>query len=415
MINFTSNSTNKRNYSASLFFGILVLTGIYSCSKEDSSSPKETGNAVPETISQYIDDKVVLKDLGLEIDYRACGTIKVNDELIIEPGVSIEMCSGAIIKVLANGSLKAEGTSELPISFLGKKKSPGYWNGIKFYSDSPNNVLNHVVVKHGGGGLVNEEKSNVYVGTDWKFSPQIHAQLSIKNSIIDQSVNYGLTVGIHGSFSDFANNTFSNNGNAGIVIPANLMGMLDSASDYSSGNEKNYIEVRTVGGHFITENQVVNATNAPFFIQTMLYLSAEMTLKPGVVFLMDRFGKIDVGVYLKAEGTVNNPIIIKGAVEEKGYWDGIVFSSHHPSNILKNVEILHGGGSGATVEVDEGSLTMTDCIVSESECWGLTVDISSGATIFPSTKQELLDVNTFNNNGGTCFTCEGDCNIFFNF
>lgn len=413
MINFTSSTANKRNYLAFLFFGILVLTGVCSCSKDDGANPKEPENAKTETISQYIDDRVVLEDLGLEIDYRACGTIKINDELIIKPGVSIEMCSGAVIKVLANGSLKAEGTSELPISFLGKKKLPGYWNGIKFYSDSPNNVLNHVVVKHGGGGLVNVAKSNVYVGTDGQFSPEIQGRLTIKNTLISESENYGLTVGIFGSFSDFANNTFSNNGNAGIVIPANLMGMMDSASDYATNNEKNYIEVRTVGGT-LTENQVVNATNAPFFIRAGLYLSAGLILEPGVIFLMDRFEGIIIGSgYLKAEGTEDNPIIIKGAVEEAGYWGDIIFYSDDPNNILKNVKILHGGASGAAVDVYEGSLTMTDCIVSESKCWGLIVNTSRGATIFPGTKQELLNVNTFNNNGGSCSTCEGDCSIFF--
>lgn len=414
---FTSHYILKGNNLLRGFFVLSVFMLLSSCSKDDNSDKNDSENIEIFIIAKDIDERTVLSDLRPGVDYKVCGLIKVNDELIIQSGVSIKMCAGAKIEVRKDGSLKAVGTTELPISITGEEASPGYWKGIRFYSDSPNNILNHVEIRHGGGGPDNIEKANVFVGTYWQNSPKTHGQLTIKNSVVGESENYGLVVAmIGGTLTEFSNNTFSNNGNAGIVVPATFMGLMDTASDYADGNENNYIEVR---GDDINHDQIVKATNAPFYIRTGFLLFAGMTLKPGVNFLMGRYTSIIVedGGYLQAVGTANAPITMKGMVKEPGYWDGIVFfpGSDSPNNKLEYVEIRHGGGApnrSANVNV-LGALTMYNCIISDSGGWGLYVDTDYDPNVSPSTKQGILDVNTFSNNGNGSPYCEGACNVLF--
>jgi hypothetical protein len=91
--------------------------------------------------------------------------------LTIEPGVKVVGRSGARLEVRSGSTLKAQDEPTNPVWFYGENDATGYWQGIRFRSQT-DNVLDNVVVRNGG----RNDWSNIYLDDN--------SQTSVTNSTL---------------------------------------------------------------------------------------------------------------------------------------------------------------------------------------------------------------------------------------
>lgn len=120
--------------------------------------------------------------------YLLTGDMEVQAGLTLLPGVNLLMESGAGIDVKESGYLTATGSATAPIIIKGRYNSAGYWDGIYFRSNNPNNKLNYVNLEYGGEGWF-LDYSTVWVG----------GRLEMNNSSISNSNSWAMVVGGSGS------------------------------------------------------------------------------------------------------------------------------------------------------------------------------------------------------------------------
>jgi hypothetical protein len=336
-----------------------------------------------------------------------CGNINVTAGLIIPEGATITMCSSAEIEVSGSGYIKAIGTASDPILFKGETESKGFWKGIAFESNNPNNQLSYVTIKD-GGSLWYWDYANVYVS----------GSLSIDHSTLSNSQDVGLFIDDNGQLTNFGNNTFSNS-TTGLSVRASQVANLDEASNYNNGNTNDFISVR---GGIISVPSVWKKTTTPLLI-TDLEINAGLTLSPGTVIQMET-GSIEVATsgYLNSVGTALSPISITGRFSAPAYWNGLEISSNNPNNVFKYTTVADGGKiwyfDYANIHIAGGSLEMDDCTISNANSYG--VYLESGSQIITSGNVQTTATgveanNTFSSNGtGANANCTSGCTVFFN-
>ncbi len=395
-------------------FSIALFLFAFSACEKDDVKPRDPGNGggggtVDNTyvLKGSINKKTILTNHRSGWDYEVQGSLTIYDELIIEEGVELRMASNARITVKGEGLINAVGTADHPITIKGNASSSGYWYTIIVESNNPDNVFDYVSISDGGGESYYSNTS-VYIGGS--------GQLTIKNSSISNSKGYGLYT--DGSIPNFSNNTFSKNGDAPVRINFSRISDLDASSNYADNNYNNYIHVAAAN---LNQNQEVQSLNVPYFINGNCYIDGDLTLKPGVDFLMASTARIIVRANgsFNAVGTNTEPITIKGKAASVGYWDDIIFESNHPNNEFKHVTIENSGKYdyyyNSTIYVSENaSLKINDCTIKDSYGWGIYV--RNGANMDPSTKVDLENANSFSNNAtGSGFNCsDSPCNVYMN-
>ena len=198
----------------------------------------------------------------------------------------------------------------------------------------------------------------------------------------------------------FANNLLQNNADAGVRLPDRLLGSLDLATDYVTGNGRAYLDVTAWG---VSSAQTWSFTNVPLHFSGSASITAPLTITPGVrLIFASGTGFTVSGGSLNAVGTAAAPIRFLGEQPSRGFWRGLDFWSASAANQLTYVEIAHGGGgsSNGNVNVSGGAaLKLTNSTLRESAAWGLFAASTASVTPIPLSS----GVNTFVNNalGGT--------------
>ncbi|NOQ72139.1 MAG: hypothetical protein GQ574_09065 [Crocinitomix sp.] len=342
---------------------------------------------------------------------EVCGNIQINAALTIPEGVTVVMCPNASIEIMESGSMNATGSAANPIVFKGESVSPGYWRGIRFRSNNPNNNLEYVTVSDAGSYWA-WDYANVSMGD--------LAKLSVENSTFSNSEQYGLYANDNATFPSFLNNTFSNNSLAGLNIAAAHAGSIDGASNYNVSNGEDFINVR---GMELNSTATWPATTTPMLFVGDFTLSAGINISAGANILMESDAVIDVMEtgYLKALGTADAPISIKGRFTSAGYWQGLNIRSNNPNNKFTYVNIADGGSYWAydytSVRVT-GRLEMDNCSVANSNSWGVVIESSAAIYCSGSAQTDaagVQSVNTLTGNGaGPDADCVGGgCTITF--
>ena len=126
----------------------------------------------------------------------------IGSEIMIGKGVEIIGLDNAGIEVKVNGTITVNGTTSEPVIFRGDEDVQGYWRGIRVESSSTKNVINNAIVSNGG--------SSGFTSTDRISDIQITGILEVNNSVIKNSLGYGVRVENGGVFVE-SNNTYSNN------------------------------------------------------------------------------------------------------------------------------------------------------------------------------------------------------------
>lgn len=136
--------------------------------------------------------------------YLFTGTVTLNGATEIEPGTHIEMGPGARIEVKSTGSLSIAGTASDPIIITGEQEAKGYWEYI-YYNDtnSPNNIIQHADISYGGGSSLSSRNGII--------SSRGNSFFAIGNSVISNSMRYGITIGSGVNWENQGNLVFSGN------------------------------------------------------------------------------------------------------------------------------------------------------------------------------------------------------------
>ena len=99
--------------------------------------------------SDTISTGATWRDLG--VPYRLLNNLTVDAAWDIAPGVIIEGDENVGITVVSNGSLTTLGEAENLVVFRGRNAVPdGYWQGIRFESNTLDNALNYTQLLHAG-------------------------------------------------------------------------------------------------------------------------------------------------------------------------------------------------------------------------------------------------------------------------
>ena len=342
-----------------------------------------------------------------------CGNISVDAALTISPGTVLIMCAGAALDVTATGSLNAVGTPTSPINISGEVQTPGFWDGIKFNSNNPNNQLAYVTVRD-AGSYWGFDYANIFVNSQ--------SQVGINNCTISNSDNIGLSADNDATFSSFSNNTFSNNGTVGVKIHASQIGMMDELSAFNVNNGENFIQVES---ETVNSNQTWKKTSVPLMFNGKTTVESAINVNPGVVMQFEANAGIEVSGAgsFAANGTSAQPITMQGRFTAAGYWAAISFLTNNPNNALTYVNISDGGqywGSGYSGVFlnSNGRLAINNCTISNCNSWGMYVNSGCTVTCNGVTQTDAAGVLTYNtmtgNGAGPDANCStGGCTVYF--
>lgn len=335
----------------------IILSTIFAftaCSDDDDNEVEPTNQTNPpiELACDYFSENenaILVDDPNAPIDYIIDCSVAINDDVTIEPGVTIAFDQNAGLKVWSNGSLNAIGTENKPIKLTATDAQKGWWQGIEFSSTNDNNVISHTTIEYAtsGGNTINGEGAIAISNS---------ASLELTQSTIQKSSQTGLfieTRGVSGTDKDridaitLQGNTYTEN-KSPMSIPFYMIGNLDVNDDYSGNDmDKVLIHSRTMTGVSVS----MKAINVPYQSTGRLHLfdgnnSTHLTIEAGVELEMapgSNFILFDGTNYLTAIGTAAEPIIIRGADQTPGSWENIRFNRCGPADLskLEHVEVIH--------------------------------------------------------------------------
>ena len=305
----------------------------------------------PQELTSPITVNTTLKDLGLPIDYFYTGTLSLkvqnNAILTIEPGVCIQFRGEGGLAIEDGSTIKAEGTADKHIKFIGATTDKGSWSEIVIYSVTAN-TMDYVEILNGGGENL-DRSAALYLN---------NGKLSLTNSLIDRSSRNGIT--LEGSSGNqaaelvvFSNNTISNCDKAPIFTYryCGTYSLRNIANNNIYTNNTNeYIHISTDLNTEIQADMTIPHQNGyPWYLQEGLRIEYDrnVTIAPGAVILLGAGMRIyiDWDSHLIAEGTVSKRITIKGFKDNVGYWEEIQVHSQTPGTKFIYCDISGGGNS----------------------------------------------------------------------
>lgn len=328
-------------------------------------------------------------------DYYIDGSWTLNANIVIKPGVRIEMRPGANIIINSNGSLDATGTPSNKIEIFGKQAQKNYWDYILFSSsNNPNNKFIHCNVSDGGTGSWGSGMVSLYG----------NSQLTIQNSSLRNAQTYALSLESEAAkIPSFQNNSIDNCGEEPVRF-ANMYQVkdIDNSTSYGvnngANNDKNRIRV---GKSSFSFNSTLTLTKlgVPYYLaKNMSIVDGVTTVQPGVEIIIGPGIKIEVSSSgaLNLNGTSADRIKIRGDQPAKGWWEYILVNTTHPQNIFSNVDISDGSngtwGSGMVSVYNNAQLSMGNTHISNGS--NVALDVKASAT--------------FNDNGGNSWSdCDG--------
>jgi len=304
--------------------------------------------------------------------YLVTGDVELRALLTIEPGVVVRFEAGTrlVVARASSSGLLAEGTAAKPIVFEGSHSEPGWWRGLSFFRQHARNRLDHVIIRHAGGG---DATAAIRVGG----SRIERGDLRMTNTRVEQSASLGLRVNRWGTLAGFADNTFEANEGSPLEIDVSQLAALDHGTSWG---EDTSIEV--IGRH-VGSGLTLLGLEAPYHLQSGLELQGPVEVEAGAVLRFASGTRLTVGRQggsLRAEGTADSPIVIEGTQDEAGWWRGVEIFNEHALNRLDHVVLRHAGGGDATAairvggsRIEHGDIRITNSRIQQSASRGLHV------------------------------------------
>lgn len=125
--------------------------------------------------------------------------IPAGTDIFIHGGIAINetgIFNDGLIAVLGNGSIRANGTIEEPISFQGDRLEsefldvPGQWVGLRFFNESTNNSLQYTSIKNSIIGMRLDSAAQISMNNTQVFNTStsgitaVHANIDMSNCLL---------------------------------------------------------------------------------------------------------------------------------------------------------------------------------------------------------------------------------------
>lgn len=373
----------------------LLMTVFISACRRDSNTD------IPVISCSDINSDVVWKDRGDGIDYILNCVVTVNAKLTIEPGVNIQVKSGAGILVETGGSIVAVGTETKNIIFKDPNDAAGVWKGIYIKSNNVLNELKYCIVSNGGASSFDGNTTKLA-----NIRLALNSKLKLHYTTVAKSAKDGLLIdGLDGDetcpVTYFKANAFIGNLNYPISAIASLGKLLDAETTYT-GNTYNKILFRggrLYGSHIWLKQSV------PYLIQSIVSVgyysdNGNLTIKPGTVIQFAGDAGLCTGDYstdswLNIEGSASERVTLTGETAAPGAWKGIAFQSLSPNNAINYADISYGGSSSYTGATQKranihggawsaGTFSIANSTINNSAAWGIWINMASPNVTVPA-------------------------------
>jgi hypothetical protein len=319
---------------------------------------------------------ITLKDRGIAVDYvvQSWYQISNNAVLTIEPGVCIGFeTTGGYINISSGSTIKAQGTSALPIQFVGYGNNAGTqkgaWGHLEISSTS-DNVLEYVQFLHGGKD------------TDYGVL-RLNGTASISNCLIDGSLGHGLTTNSSATISTFANNIIRNCEQEPVWIGHSSQADAFDNTSTLTGNTYNYIGI---SAGTLSKSITIKPTTVPYYFHSWNSIQKTLTINAGVQVYMNTNAYLDISGtegYLKILGTAGNRVTfnpVPTSTAAKGAWGHIEINTNN-ANEIRYTDFIKGGKDSdyGAIRVGNGTLSITNSKITDSKGYGIATN--SSATI----------------------------------
>jgi hypothetical protein len=395
-----TTGVSENNFSVPVVY--VVTSGDGSNVKTWTVVITKEGDVVTELTNEIINtgDKTLAPGI-----YLIKNSLSLNgpNKLTLSPGTVFKFANDTWIDIRDNATLIAQGTAAAPILFTSERSGPqpGDWSGLGIYK-CDNSILEYCIFEYGGN-------------SDYWGMVHVQCEMTIKNCTFKDSKYWGFWANCDRGFKDFSNNTFINCANHdGDQHPMKVtyMGYLRNmgAGNTFSNTEPNKGLLVENGGE-VTRDMTLKKTNVPYYIKGQTQLrsnagTATLTIDPGVhlkIMYDTYFIDIRDNGKLVAKGTAAEHIKIEGTVDQKGYWNSIVFyEGALEGNILEYCDITNGGKNDywrGTIVLNgtrAEQVTVRNCHIAKSSHYGIY--------FMNENSFALLENNTFADN------TEGDTN-----
>jgi hypothetical protein len=286
------------------------------------------------------------------VPYKAIDSIEVNDDLILEPGLTISFDPARHLHVAedAPASLVARGEDGVPVTFQASNGERGGWNGVVFFPGTrPSTNLSYVVVRDGGA-----ISGNVYGGCVTVRGEET-GPVSIVNTLIANCDQSALSA-IHGGhpFLALAGTNLADSP-AGLHFHPQVVGDLVVELGYQN------VPYNLLNAGVVTDDATWIEQGVPWRATGTIEVEGPtLTLAEGVAIEFTKTrpnaGRIEVGVdaagRLVAQGTPGNPVLIVSAEDapQAGDWGGIHLGENiQAETSLVGMDFRHAGAGGRGV------------------------------------------------------------------
>jgi RHS repeat-associated protein len=370
--------------------------------------PDLDDNTLSENTLNYISFSGTLNQSATWTDhgYPMRGSLTVASGKTLTIGAGLTFKGG---ELNVNGTLKAEGTAEKPVTFTSQTDSAaGQWKGITFASTSGASLIDHAEVRYTGtfshsaivveGGVsptitnstirnntywgiqvegggapeiaYNEVHNNGRSGISYSAGSGKTGAINIHDNVVENNSESGITVSSPSTVTgtSLGGNTVKGNGSTGINCTAEDLPP-DLDDNTLSGNTPNYISFSG------TLNQSATWTDHGYPMKGSLTIAKSKTLTVGAG-LTFKGGELNINGTLKAEGTAEKPILFTSQSDSAaGQWKGITFSSTSGASLIDHAEVRYAGTfSHAGIKIEGVSPTITHSTIRNGSYWGIQIE-----------------------------------------
>ena len=369
VISITPNTTGQTRTAT-----IEILSGgdkiTITVTQESKTQGGEEPSNEPVELKSPIRENTTLKNLGLEVDYFYAGNdyliVENNATLTIEPDVTIQFTNTGKrggMQIQAGATIKAIGTADKRIRFIGTNNDKGSWVGIQLESNTDNQFAYCDFLNAGSWDRTDQGAMNLIYG----------AKVGISHCKFTNGNGQGLFVNDYGGvcqISAFNNNVIEGFELAPVYIYTGNLKQLEKFDMTSnlSNNKKPYIDIRNPN---MSENVTINGTTVPYNFLSTITLTNNLTINEGVtIYLGDNHSIVGSSALIMINGTAARKVrLTRMPSSDPHNWAYITFGV---GSVVKHCIFEYGGktGWGIIGIIDGTNLTLENVEINNSDTYG---------------------------------------------
>jgi hypothetical protein len=306
-------------------------------------------------------------DTALPLDcYLVTTGLHVAARLSLAAGSILYFGPNGGLRITPDGSLRADGTALHPITFTSESGERDDWYGVGIFSDSDDNVLDHVRMENAGNtfSAVNGmQPTNLYVGAVTP-DPLEYGKVAITNSSFGSAGKLaadpapGTGTGLYVAWAEnvlaaFENNDFDGNGHAAMRVTSHQLGSIGAGNVFGVGAAPGAAFVEVARDGDLIASATWRAVDVPYrFAQAHVLndAGAVIAIEPGALLEFATQAGMRVGAgALRAIGTAAAPVTFTSASGERGDWYGVGIFSDSDQSALDHVLMEKAGTTSGTI------------------------------------------------------------------